>query len=246
MIKKKIKKKADLALAKAEKLMDNERSKSAAEEFQKAGEGYYELQEWKIAEQCFFYGSKNWNKIEKYHQTSNLERLAATCCLFLNDFKKAHDYYDISAKTMLKSDGKERDDPAILSECFGFLCLFIQGQQDEALAHVKRFKSEVAAEAFNNHMLVKLVKNLTNAIVNEKEQYIQEILTDFPKYKFRAAEGSLIKNCVILAFISVYMKFILEVTETELINDTILEMDAKINSEKLKEIQEKSDIGSKN
>jgi len=230
----KMRKKAEICVAKAEKLMDNQRPKSAAEEFQKAAEIYFDLEEWKIAEQCFFYASKNWYQIEKYQNASNLERIAANCCVLLSDFKKARDYYDVAYKAILKSDAKNRDEIAILYAAFAFLCHFVQGQQDEALAYMKKFRSEVDTELFNSHLLIQLVKNLTNAIVNGKDEYLQAILADYPKYKFRTAEASLIKIAIVLAYISVHMKYSLNMIYEAFVNENIISIETKVQCAELK------------
>jgi tetratricopeptide (TPR) repeat protein len=230
-------KKAEIAVAKAEKLFENENFKKASDEFQKAGESFFELGEWKIAEQCFLYGSKAFLKNEKYANASALQRLAANCCLLVFDIAKARDYYDVSAKAILKSDVKNRDDMAAICVAFAFLCHFILGQQDESLNYIKRFKNEIDTDVFANNLLIKLSKNLTNAIINEKESYLEEILAEYPKYKFRAAEAELINAGILVGMCSVYLKYGLNLQSEEFLRDEMVELPTKLDYSKVKNIE---------
>jgi tetratricopeptide (TPR) repeat protein len=228
--------KAKICVSKAERLMDNNRFKKSGEQFQKAAEIYFEFGEWKIAEQCFFFASKNFNRLGRYHAASNLQRLAANCSLLMHDFNKAKDYYDVALKTILKSDAKNLDDLATTSMCFAFLCQFIRGQQDEALGYVKRFKVDIDQEIFGNHLLVHLVRNLSNSIINEKEKYLNDILKEYPKFRFRVAEAELIKAAILVAMCSVYMNFSLNTEKSEYERDKTLELDTLLDISRLQDI----------
>ena len=237
---KKIRDKAAVTLAKAERLLDNGRYKKSAERFQKAGEAYFELGEWKIAEQSFLYASKNRYRLEHFHAAASLQRLAANCCLLVQDYAKARDYYDVAMKSILKSDAKNLDDAATTNMGFAFLCHFIMGQQDEALEFVKRHKAEIDPDVFSDHLLVKLVRNLSNAIINENEKYLEDILKEYPKYQFRAAEAELIRAAVLLAMCSVYIDLSLGLESADFERDEFLDIECQLDFSRLQEIEDNS------
>jgi tetratricopeptide (TPR) repeat protein len=234
--------KAKVHIAKAENLMEREKYSKAAEEFQKAAEMLFEIREWAVAEQCFFYASKNLTQIGKMLGAGNLQRLAANCCLMLENYSKARDYYDISAKSYLKCDAKNKNDLAAISVAFAFLCLFLMGQQDNALEYVKRFKSELDPDVFGSNLLIKLARNLSNAIYNESEKYLDEILADYPHFKFRASESNLIRHAVLIAMLAVHMKFKLDDNTTEFIMDRLVSVNGLVNCDRIKEMETNSII----
>ena len=175
-------KKGEVLIAKAERFMDNHDFKRSADNFQKAGNLFFELEEWKISEQCYRFTSKNFSRLggnRNYHRASIVQRKAANCCLLLNDFSKARDYFDITAKSLLKSDMKTKEEIATENVCFGFMCHFIVGEQEEAINSIKRFGPLFESDIFGEHILMKLVHNLSNAVLNKNEQYIKKSSRSF-------------------------------------------------------------------
>ena len=175
----KVRKKGDVLLAKAELYMDNHDFKRSANHFLKAGDLFFELEEWKISEQCYRFTSKNFSRLggdRNYHRAAIVQRKAANCCLLLNDISKARDYFDITAKSILKSDMKNKEEIATENVCFGFMCHFIEGEQEEAIDSIKRFRNLFESDIYTEHILMKLVHNLSNAVLNKNEQYIKKII----------------------------------------------------------------------
>ena len=236
----KLRKKAEVALEKAEILMDNDRHKKSAEHFKKSAELYAELDEWKIAEKCFFYSAKNYHTLggnRNFQRASLLEYEAGKSCIFVNDFAKARDYFDIAAKSILKSDAKNPDEIATTDLCFAFFCYFVQGKLDDGIQYIKRFKDQVEADVYANHPLMLFVKDLTKAIINEKEKYLDTITDNFHSYKYGTAETLLLKETLIVGFASLMMKFELGMEKTEYERDENVEVQAKIDYHRLEEFK---------
>lgn len=216
---KKIREKANKTLDRAESYLSKELHERAYKEFSKAGEQFYELTEFKIAEQCYFFASKALVHEGIYKEASLFMRKSANCCVLYDDYSKAGDYYDISAKYSLKSDRKNAEFNSILSACFAYLCWFLRGQQDKGLSFIKRIKRNVDSKEFAEHHLVRLVKGLTLAILNKEEAAITVLEKDFFKFKFGEAETKLIKAALLMAKVHLLMKYNLITDKQEVLNN---------------------------
>ncbi|UYP48331.1 hypothetical protein NEF87_004616 [Candidatus Lokiarchaeum ossiferum] len=236
----KLRKKAEVALEKAEILMDNDNHKKSAEHFKKAAELFLELKEWKIAEKCFFYSAKNYHTLggaRDFHRASLLEYEAGKCCIFTNDFEKARDYFDIASKSILKSDAKNPDEMATTDICFAFLCYFVQGKYEEGIVYIKRFKDQIDPDMYSSHSLMVLVRDLTKAIINEREKYIDSIVDNFGIHKYGAAETLLIKEALIVGLASLMVKFELGMDKTEYERDDSIEVKSILDCTRLGEFK---------
>lgn len=236
----KLEKKAKVALEKAEILMDNERFKRAAESFRKAGEYFSELSNWKIAEQCFYYASKNYTRLEgerNFQRTAVMEREAGKCCIYLNQFQKAQDYFNVSGKTELKAEDKTRPEYATESFCFAFFCYFLQGEVDEGIEYIKRIKSRISNDLFAKHPLMLVVRRITNAYLKKKESYLDEIIDSLNSLHYDKAEMRLIKETLIVSLATLMMDFTLVVEKQDFERDEIVNVQAKISYDRLKEFE---------
>ncbi|TFH29597.1 MAG: hypothetical protein E4G98_03555, partial [Promethearchaeota archaeon] len=184
----KLRKKAKLTLNKAEILLDNEAFKKSASQFKKAGELFDELHEWKIAEQCYFYSSKNYTRIGKYYQAALMQRHAANNSLRALDYQKARDYFDVGAKSVLKADVSRLDEFVAENIGFAFLCYFVQGKYQEGISHVKRFKSRIDPDLFNSNLMLIIAQQVTSAVVNKDESHIDKLLDQYSLFKFTEME----------------------------------------------------------
>jgi len=244
----KIRKKGDVLLAKAEHYMDNHDYKRSADNFLKAGDLFFELEEWKISEQCYRFTSKNFSRLggdRNYHRAAIVQRKAANCCLLLNDISKARDYFDITAKSILKSDMKNKEEIATENVCFGFMCHFIIGEQEEAIDSIKRFRSLFESDIFNEHILMKLVHNLSNAVLNRNEQYIKRIIKNIQPDKYSIAEKRLIHQAFLVTFATLKTSFSLNLDEKEFERDVLIELPSQLDTSELKEIEKHKKFPSK-
>ncbi|MHA1475582.1 MAG: hypothetical protein ACTSQ5_10385 [Promethearchaeota archaeon] len=244
----KIRKKGEVLIAKAERFMDNHDFKRSADNFQKAGNLFFELEEWKISEQCYRFTSKNFSRLggdRNYHRASIVQRKAANCCLLLNDFSKARDYFDITAKSLLKSDMKTKEEIATENVCFGFMCHFIVGEQEEAINSIKRFGSLFESDIFGEHILMKLVHNLSNAVLNKNEQYIKKIIKNIQPEKYSIAENRLIHQAFLVTFATLRTGFLLNLDADEFERDSIIELPSQLDTSGIEEIEKHNKFPSK-
>ncbi|QEE16415.1 hypothetical protein DSAG12_02245 [Promethearchaeum syntrophicum] len=244
----KIREKGEVLLAKAERYMDNHDFKRSAENFLKAGDLFFELEEWKISEQCYRFTSKNFSRLggdRNYHRAAVVQRKAANCCLLLKDISKARDYFDITAKSIMKSDMKNKEEIATENVCFGFMCHFIVGEQEEAIDSIKRFRNLFETDIFTEHILMKLVHNLSNAVLNKNEQYIKKIIKNIQLDKYSLAESRLIQQAFLVTYATLETDFSLNLTENEFERDSIVEVPSQLNIVKIKEIEKHKKVPSK-
>jgi len=244
----KVRKKGDVLLAKAELYMDNHDFKRSANHFLKAGDLFFELEEWKISEQCYRFTSKNFSRLggdRNYHRAAIVQRKAANCCLFLSDISKARDYFDITAKSVLKSDMKNKEEMATENVCFAFMCHFILGEQEEAINSIKRFGSLFESDIFGEHILMRLVHNLSNTVLNKNEQYIKKIVKNIQPDNYSFAESRLIQHAFLVTYATLKTRFTLNLTENEIERDTIVEIPSLLDIIGINEIEKNKNFPSK-
>ncbi|MHA1674793.1 MAG: hypothetical protein ACTSYI_14355, partial [Promethearchaeota archaeon] len=233
----KLLKKAKVALNKAEILLDNGAHKKSASHFKKAGELFDELEEWKIAEQCFFYSSKSYTRLGKYYQAALMQRNAANNTLRDNNYQKARDYFDVGAKSVLKADVSRLDEFVAENIGFAFLCYFVQGRYQDGISYVKRFKTRIDPELFNSNLMLIIAQNVTNAVVNKDESYIDTLLDEYSLFKFTEMENLIIKDALIVALASLMVRVEMNFTETEFQRETIIEVTPEIDTGRLTEFK---------
>ena len=234
------------ALDKAENLLDKQQYKKSAQFFQKAGDIYGEdLDEWKIAEQCFYYASKNYHRLggddnRNFHRASLVERKAGNMMIAAKNFSKARDYFDIAAKSILKSEAKDQENMAIENIGWAFFCYFLQGRFEDGVAYVKRFREQLYEDEFNEHILMQIVRKLSKALLNNKEQYIDDIINAIEKKEkilenITEHEILLLKETLIVALTSLMMSYSLEAEKSTYERDEIIVLATKLDFQRLEE-----------
>jgi tetratricopeptide (TPR) repeat protein len=244
--KEKIRQKARATLEKAEILLDKRQYKKSAQFFQKSGDMYGEdLDEWKIAEQCFYYASKNYHRLggdddRNFHRASLVERKAGNMMIATKNFSKARDYFDIAAKSILKSEAKDQHNMAITNIGWAFFCYYLQGRLDDGIAYVKRFRDQFYEEDFNDHILIQIVRKLSKALLNNKEQYVDDII-DAIEHKEKIVdditrhEMLLLKETLIVALTTLMMSYSLEAKKSTYERDDLITLETKLDFHRLEE-----------
>jgi hypothetical protein len=87
-----------------------------------------------------------------------------------------------------------------------YLSLFPEAKQDVGLDLVKQVKKQIDDSYFKQSPEVSLVKNLTIAVRDKNEDYLNKIETDFKKYDFNNAEKKLLKEVLALAKTHISLK----------------------------------------
>ncbi|MHA1521777.1 MAG: hypothetical protein ACTSRK_16485 [Promethearchaeota archaeon] len=233
----KLRNKAKLILSKAEILLDKKSYKKSAGQFKKAGELFDELHEFSIAEQCYFYASKNYTRIGKYYQAALMQRNAANNTLRANDYQKARDYFDVGAKSVLKAKVSRLDEFVAENIGFAFLCYFVRGKYQEGISYVKRFKTRIDPDLFTSNLMLIIAQYVTNAVINKDESHIDTLLDKHSLFKFTEMENLLIKESLVVALASLMVKVNFDFTETEYERDSMIEVTPEVDTSRLSEFK---------
>ncbi|MFX1567667.1 MAG: hypothetical protein ACFFCV_04785 [Promethearchaeota archaeon] len=187
-------------LMKAEQLDKAMQYKRAAKLFNTVGNEFLKLGDIERAKDCFFNAAKCAINEDKYVSGLEFLRSAGNASLITNDFSEAFQFYTkaLSYVPSLHSSS-DRDYQFILFSCLSYLCLFIEGKQEEGLNLVKKIKSFVDDTYFKENSLIKLIKDLTVATKDKKENYLKKIENDFENFKFQEGESYLTKLALVLA-----------------------------------------------
>ena len=231
-------KKAKIRIAKAEDNFDRQKFKKAAKLFQKAGEYYFGIDQFQIAEQCFFYTSKCYVQMEDQGGAAAMLRLCANCALLYENLEKARDFYDIAAKTVMDSNAKDQDSRAIINVCFAYLCLFLGGFHEKAIQYIKKMKNYVDIDDFQENNLVILISKLSQAILTANENVLAEVIELFPRFKFRRAELSLIRSALVVAKANLDLELTLEINSDTILNNTVFNFGVVVDPAPLKDIED--------
>jgi len=191
---------AEKQLRKADRYYDLGQYRKAGKNYNIAGELYLKLHDFNLAGDCFYDAAKSFVNAENFPMFIDSLRYAGEAALCLNDFSEAHKFYKNATKYIPQlRDPEEKDRLNILFSALSYLCLFIKGKQEQGLTFLKQVKKEVDPVFFKDNPLIKLVKNLTIALRDKNADYLDRVEAEFEKYKFREAEGDLVKKVLVLA-----------------------------------------------
>ena len=187
-------------LMKAEQLDKAMQYKRAAKLFNTVGGNFLKLGDIERAKDCFFNAAKCAINEDKYLSGLEFLRSAGNAALITNNFSEAYQFYTkaLSYIPSLRSSS-DRDYQFILFSSLSYLCLFIDGKQEEGFNLVKKTKSFVNDTYFKESSLIKLVKDLTVATKDTKANYLKKIEKDFENFKFQEGESYLAKLALVLA-----------------------------------------------
>jgi tetratricopeptide (TPR) repeat protein len=233
----KIREKAQKILDRAEILYDREEFMRAHREFSRAGNQYLELEEYRVAEECFLFSSKALVHEARYYDAFDSLRSSAQACIQLEDYQKAVEYYDTAAKNILKSARKDVESKSILAASFGFLCQFITGQHEKGIGFIKRIKAYVDLKEFTEHKLIRLVKGLTLAILNKDASALNLLKKEYQRASYESAESKLIRNALVVATSYLLLEANINLEKDELINEEILNFTLDFNLKPLHDMK---------
>ncbi|MFX1315852.1 MAG: hypothetical protein ACFE9T_08305 [Promethearchaeota archaeon] len=186
-------------LNKANKLYNVMLYKKAAKLYSSLGTSYQNLGDYETAKECFFNAAKCYLENEKFFQSIDSLRNAAGTSLFNNHFIEAFDFYKSALNYVPNlKNSHDRYYYLLLFSCLSYLSLLIKGRQEDGLNLIKKFKNYVDDTYFKENELVKLVKDLTIALKDKNNKYLEKIEHDFVKFKFREPENTLVKKALVL------------------------------------------------
>ena len=187
-------------LKKAEQLYKAMQYKRAAKLFNTVGNNYMNLGNYELAKDCFFNAAKSAINEDKYLHGLEFLRNAGNASLFNNNFLEAYQFFKEALKYVPSlRNSTDRNYNFIMLSSLSYLCLFVEGQQEEGLNIVKKIKTYVDDAYFKDNPLIKLIKDLTVATKDKKEHYVKKIEKDFESFKFHEGEIKLAKQALVLA-----------------------------------------------
>ena len=187
-------------LKKAEQLYKAMQYKRAAKLFNTVGGNFLKLGDYELAKDCFFNAVKSAINEDKYLSGLEFLRNAGNASLFSNNFSEAFQFFKEALNYIpsLKSSS-DRNHLFILFSTLSYLCLFVEGKQEEGLSLVKKTKTYVDDTYFKENNLIKLIKDLTVATKDKNENYIKKIQKEFVEFNFHDGEIILAKRALVLA-----------------------------------------------
>ncbi len=228
---------AEKELNKAELYYNAEQYKKAGKYFNASGDEFFKLKEYKIARECFLYAAKSFDFENKNFLTMEALRNAGNSSLFIDEFSNSNKYFK-QALNFVSYLRRDRDLYYILYSSLSFLCLFLEGKQDQGLTYLKEIKKNVDNTYFKGSPLIGLVKNLIISIRDKNEKYIDKIEENIQIYQFRDAEIKLLKAVLVLARTHITLKTDLSIDKDQYTTKDIINLSLKIDTQPLLEISQ--------
>ncbi len=214
-------------LKKAEQLYKAMQYKRAAKSYNTVGNIFLKLGNYEIAKECFFNAAKSAIHEDKYLRGLEFLRNAGNASLLNNNFSEAYQFFKESLNYIPSlRNSSDINQLFVVFSSLSYLCLFVEGKQEEGLNIVKKIRSFVDDSYFKESALIKLVKDLTVATKDKKEKYIKKIEKDFENSKFYEGEINLAKSALVIAktIVSLIVKLTLDkkiYTTNDVINLTM-------------------------
>ncbi len=187
-------------LAKAEQLYEAMQYKRAAKLYNTVGNNFLELENYEIAKDCFFNAAKSAFNEDKYLSGLEFLRNAGNASILINNFSEAYQYYKESLNYIPSlRNASDKNHFFVIFSSLSYLCLFVEGKQEEGLNIIKKIRSFVDDTYFKESALIKLVKDITVATKDKKQNYVKKIETDFENLKLYKGETNLAKSAIVIA-----------------------------------------------
>ncbi len=230
---------AQKELDKAELYYGAEQFRKASKYFNSAGNEYFKLNEYKIARECFLYASKSFDIMHRNFHTIEALRNAGDSSILIDEFWDSNRYFKQALRYIpfLKRDN---DLNYILFASLSFLCLFLEGKQDQGITLLKDIKKNVDDTYFKEAPLIGLVKDLIISIRDKNHEYLTKIEKNIQKYQLRKSEVRLLKNVLVLARTHISLKTDLNLDKDQYTTKDIICLSLKFNTKPLLEISQNS------
>jgi len=224
-------------LNKAEQLFKAMQYKRAAKLFNNAGNEILKLGNYELAKDCYFNAAKSAINEDKFLIGLEFLRSAGNASLLNNNFLEAFEFYKNALDYVpnLRSSS-DRNYSFIHFSGLSYLCLFVEGKQEEGLNLVKKIKNFVDDTYFKESSLIKLIKDLTVATKDKNENYVKKIEKDFGNFKFLEGEINLAKQALVIAKSIVSLIFKLTLDKKIYTTNDIINLLMEINTKPLLDI----------
>jgi len=194
-------------LNKANVYFDAEDFRKAAKYFNQAGNIFFKENKYEEAKNCYSKSATSLINVSKFDFAIGALRNAGDCSLFNNQYLDAYNFFKKGLKYIQNlRKAEDQDYIYVLLSTLSYLSLFPEAKQDVGLDLVKQVKKQIDDSYFKQSPEVSLVKNLTIAVRDKNEDYLNKIETDFKKYDFNNAEKKLLKEVLALAKTHISLK----------------------------------------
>ncbi|MHA1296620.1 MAG: hypothetical protein ACTSRH_11485 [Promethearchaeota archaeon] len=184
---------------KAKKLHDAFQFKKAAKNYHSAGLNFLKVEDLEKAVQSFILGAESYIEAKKFKESVELLRLAANIYLDIEDFDNAFKIFKDIMKIVPKiTDNEKKNNFYILFPTLSYLCLFVEGKQEEGLKIIKKYQKNVDSDFFKEHYLIKLITDLTISTRKKSEKHLEKIFHYFENFKLKEKEIDLLKKALFL------------------------------------------------
>lgn len=232
---------AEKQISKAELYFDAKQYKRAGKLFNSAGDLFFKENKNKAASDCYLNAATSFISEKKYEPALDALKNAGDCSILINEYSNAGMHYKKVLKYLpnIKKIG-ERDHLYLLFSALSYLCLFVEGKQDQGFDLIKQIKKNVDDDFFKESPLIGLVKNLTIAIRDKNDEYIDKIGEDYHSYKFSKAEIKLLKEVMVIAYANVSLKINLSIDKEQYTTKDSINFEIDLDSKPLLKISETS------
>ncbi len=232
---------AEKKLSKAELFFNADQFKKAGKLFNSAADSFFKQKEYNLARECYNNAASSFIHLKRYSLAIGALRNAGDCSLFINEysdanrfFKKVINYLPNYKKTA------DRDYLYILFSSLSYLCLFVEGKQDQGLDFIKQIKKNVDSGFFKESPTISLVKNLTIAVRDKNKDYLDKVIKSFKKYDFHIVEEKLLREVLVAAKSILSLEIKLSLDKEQYTTKDIINLKIDLNTQPLLEISQNS------
>jgi len=226
---------------KADQLFKARAYKKAGKLYYKAGNAYFQLNDFELAKNCFLYGSECYIEMQKYSDAINLIRLAGNAYLMMEEYKDANKIYKNAVNLIPKlRNSSEREFNYILFPVISYLCSFLEMNQEGGLNFIKKFQGKVNNEFFKENKLIQVVTDLTIADRDKNVALIERIMENVGSLKLTDTEIKLLKKVLALTHLLIGMKSELNLDKKIYTTNDIVNLKVNLNTEILSVIASNS------
>ncbi|TFG02871.1 MAG: hypothetical protein EU540_00785 [Promethearchaeota archaeon] len=232
---------AEKKFNKAELFFNADQFKKAGKLFNSAADSFFKQKEYNSARECYNNAASSYIHLKRYSLAIGALRNAGDCSLFINEysdanrfFKKVINYLPDYKKTA------DRDYLYILFSSLSYLCLFVEGKQDQGLDFIKQIKKNVDSGFFKESPTISLVKNLTIAVRDKNKDYLDKVIESFKKYDFHIAEEKLLREVLVAAKSIISLEIKLSLDKEQYTTKDIINLKIDVNTQPLLAISQNS------
>lgn len=173
--------------------------KKSGKLFHSAGNSFMDIEDYKQAKTSFINGAMSFIEIKKYNTALEMLRLASETLIIVEDYLGANQIYKNSIEyvsNLKKSDDKNEN--YILFAFLSYLCLFVKGREEEGLDYLKRLQKKVDNTYFKDSKLIRAVTDLTLALRDNNQNYLERIKELISSLKLKKLEVNLLKKVILI------------------------------------------------